>query len=45
LATIRLLNKAPHQFPPESRENHNSGTAFSHNQGHSRPNRPILPSN
>jgi hypothetical protein len=34
LPTIRLLNEAPHQFPPESRENHNSSTAFSHSQDH-----------
>jgi hypothetical protein len=34
LPTIRLLNEAPHQFPQESLENHNSGAAFSHSQGH-----------
>jgi hypothetical protein len=35
LPTIRLLNEAPHRFlPQESRENHNSTTAFSHSQGH-----------
>src|SRR6476620_8429346 len=28
-STKRLINS-----PPESRENHNSGTAFSHSQGH-----------
>jgi hypothetical protein len=33
LPTIRLLNEAPHQFPLESRENHNSSTPFSHSQG------------
>jgi hypothetical protein len=36
LPTIRLLNEAPHRFlPQESRENHNSTTAFSHSQGQS----------
>src|ERR1700733_9142235 len=35
LPTISLFNEAPHRFPPqESRENHNSTTAFSHSQGH-----------
>jgi hypothetical protein len=33
LPTIRLLNEAPHQFPQESLENHNSGAAFSHSKG------------
>src|SRR5262249_10107232 len=36
LPTIRLLNKAPHQIPPESSENHNSRAAFSHSQGQKR---------
>jgi hypothetical protein len=33
LPTIRLLNEAPHQFPQESPENHNSSATFSHSQG------------
>jgi hypothetical protein len=36
LPAIRLLNEASHQFPLESRENHNSSTAISHSQSHER---------
>src|SRR6476646_3291530 len=37
-STTRLINS-----PPESRENHNSGTAFSHSQGHKQTCRDVRP--